>query len=1165
MAVVICTCPANGQNDSLSWRDTIVFGDDSLSSNSLSGEGLKWIKFTVLLDPCSPDHLGPVYFQNSQTYLFHYDFAVAHLEPFFGMNLQQFNAVTLSQANQQAVLGSVIWPPLTGYPPEPLFPEYGIQFVRQEPYAREMLRDVFNHVKATIQASPDVTAFYFPTYEQQDQAKADQEWLATQEIPIGSVSRWARGNTCYSQGWAYGRLKYVDAGSIDTAYGQGLLEPNDILLTNAIPAEIPQVAGIMSLAPTTPNSHVAILAQTWNIPFVHLALADDARRAEGLVDHKIALSVTYDVFGACQIRMIDAGDSADPNIEEYLETLKQPRPLAIDKITPYGAYTLSTEGLTPDDIRYVGGKAANFGMLREVLPDNSPKAIALTFDLWTAFLDQPLSPTPRLELAPGHYIVLWADGRPEKGLTHLDFRLSRSGEFVGLYDADGITLDTVKFGAQSEDVSYGRFTDGNAEWQQLSSPSPGASNSPGQAPVSSGLVINELMADNETTIEDPDESRAYPDWIELYNGSDETVELNGLFLTDDPNDPTKWQIPSAISGSTLRQEIALRLAEASNDAGKNSPVLSRILAGIRRLFETSEVTAFDPAIEISLLQALTDANTEFDPYHKLRFRSSTNMEDSDNFTGAGLYDSYSGCLADSFDTDSTGPCRCDPNQTNERSIFRAIRRVFASFYNDNAYLERQRYNVNENDVGMAVLVHHSFPDEIELANGVATVNREGPAQNSYITFVTQQGAVSVTNPPDNSVPEEVSVRVYPSGSVGPPRLDRISNLVRLGETVMAWSDDYDALTDMVIQVSNHFSNTTGKIRYILDLEYKLVALGSVVLPDGGLVVKQLREVPRPNETPTITPVLLNEPTVYEIFTGEFEFQEKIDPFAYHRLKSQWHFATNDMLLTPADLNDSLFDAFILARFDTDSLQKVSEEITTLTGFTHSFDTDKVIEQWALCNTNNQCQYQLDITVPTEKISQAESPVKTLTDFGLHPLNLEQRCFRLDVQYQDPVKSWYQHLWSSDPPSGLTETTTDTVYLWPRQLSSDEDIHQVRLIRFEDMSIETSFYYPPAPDGFADWNLHTAPIKRFEQTTLTGFISHPIILNGYYSQTCKPEHHNLIEHFLFEPQLETDIIESIRQELIDQNIKLIHVIVNYLDDSREIIIYGFDDQTEALRE
>ncbi len=56
-------------------------------------------------------------------------------------------------------------------------------------------------------------------------------------------------------------------------------------------------------------------------------------------------------------------------------------------------------------------------------------------------------------------------------------------------------------------------------------------------------------------------------------------------------------------------------------------------------------------------------------------------------------------------------------------MFKAIRKVFASFYNENAFLERLRLGVDESKVGMALLVHHSFPDDGELANGVAVVRR----------------------------------------------------------------------------------------------------------------------------------------------------------------------------------------------------------------------------------------------------------------------------------------------------------------------------------------------------------------------------------------------------------------------------------------------------------
>lgn len=55
----------------------------------------------------------------------------------------------------------------------------------------------------------------------------------------------------------------------------------------------------------------------------------------------------------------------------------------------------------------------------------------------------------------------------------------------------------------------------------------------------SQLVINELMADNGITIAGPDGST--PDWIELYNAGPQTVDLSGMYLTDDLTDSTCWQ------------------------------------------------------------------------------------------------------------------------------------------------------------------------------------------------------------------------------------------------------------------------------------------------------------------------------------------------------------------------------------------------------------------------------------------------------------------------------------------------------------------------------------------------------------------------------------------------------------------------------------------------
>jgi hypothetical protein len=61
------------------------------------------------------------------------------------------------------------------------------------------------------------------------------------------------------------------------------------------------------------------------------------------------------------------------------------------------------------------------------------------------------------------------------------------------------------------------------------------------------VVINELMASNGTTLEDPAEAGEFPDWIELYNGGPLPVNLGGMYLTDNFSIPTKWQIPQGVS------------------------------------------------------------------------------------------------------------------------------------------------------------------------------------------------------------------------------------------------------------------------------------------------------------------------------------------------------------------------------------------------------------------------------------------------------------------------------------------------------------------------------------------------------------------------------------------------------------------------------------------
>jgi len=1138
------------------WKNQVVFPYDAFCDRGISKETAKWIKFTILREPYDPN---VVYFQDcsKKQFAFHYSFAAEVLDPFRGMTAQQFNAVTLFEKDQKAILGTVILPPAAVWPTQPQFREYGIQFVRQDPFTREQIRDLFHLVKAHVAAPADVQVFYFPTYEQQAAASANRDWFESQGILLSSTARWARGNTCYSQGWAFGRLHYVPAGDIARAYHNGTLKPGDILLTDGVPAEVPFVAGIVSLAPSTPNSHVAILARTYMVPFVHMALAADAEYVQQLTGHRILFSAYEDEFGA-DVWIMDTDDLLDDAAAAEILQLKAPAPLNISPTASLGVFGVSTEGLEAADIQYAGGKAANFSILRAALPENSPRAMALTFDVWKAFLDQPLTPAPDIALLSGEHMLFWADGDGDRGPTHTSFRLSKDGESLSLFDIDGATLlDSIEFGRQESDVSSGRSVDGGGVWQSFASPTPGLPNSIATGETTGGLVINEFMADNKGTLEDPYEPGEYPDWIELYNASDQALILNGMYLTDDANEPTQWQIPPEIIGLTLREEIARRLSKYTVYPPADMQVLSRDLASIRSLFTNAAVTRFAADLREGVIDVLMDPTHGFDPGVPLRFRSSTNVEDSMDFIGAGLYDSYSGCLGDAIDLDDAGPCACDPNRESERDIFQAIRRVFASFYNDNAYLERLRHGLDEANVGMAVVVHHSFPDEIELANGVATVERKGAGANTHITLVSQQGDVSVTNPEDGSTPEEATVTIYPSGSMVPPKLVRASSLVRLGGTVMTWSADYTDLTKLLIRVSDEFARTTGKTEYILDLEYKKVAPGGQVLPAGGLVVKQVRQVPSSDRMQV--PYLVNRATQFEVYAGEADLDPSnatVDVFADHRLKSRWTLQTRNTILDSNALDQGLYTDVQIEYLDGDRIRTSSGEMAFLPSGTHSVSGDDTIDTWQFHDLANPRTYRLRTADVPTAVPSSQRPILAPADLGCSGYRVPYRFLTLNVDYARPVTSWYL--------SGTGETLGNKMYLWACPPADSDDMPQERVFAAHGVSIRSYFYYPPLPKGLTMWEIgggNTAPLKRWDRTVIEGLTTEPIVLKGYYSQTFRPEHHNLVEHFLFEPRLEPGISADIVNQLQDRGIRFIHLILdkdNIGANESRIVAYDFNE-------
>lgn len=502
------------------------------------------------------------------------------------------------------------------------------------------------------------------------------------------------------------------------------------------------------------------------------------------------------------------------------------------------------------------------------------------------------------------------------------------------------------------------------------------------------------------------------------------------------------------------------------------------------------------------------------------------MEDSAQFSGAGLYESKSGCLADDLDGDDVGPSICEDDEEDERGVFRAIRRVFASFYNDNAFLERLRFEVDETHVGMGLLVHHSFPDETEWANGVATLDTTSP--NVEVTLVTQYGATSVANPAPGVVPEVVRVNVYSFGTY--LTFEQGSSLVPLGAKVMDWEDDYRSLTEQILLVGEAYEEFTGKSSLVLDLEYKRLG------PGGDLVIKQVREIPQGGKPVVSAPFLINEPETYTVFQGEYG-----DVFANHRLKAAIQFETESRWLDTAGVMSSIYGDTSMT-FTAEGIVRTQEGLMgSWPNAGYAFTDGTMADTWRFDGLANPRSYTLRTGVP-EAANLNSGPLLTLVDlkngFG-GGLDLQvdyDRCM-LSIDYMGP-----------------TTTTTDYARLAPAMTPQPGDLLQERSITTDGITIETSFYWPPDPGLAAGY---TAPLSRWVETTIKGYTTDPIVLTGDFSQTYRPEHHNFSEHYLFEPQLEEGIPQQQLDELAAKDIRLIYCHMGMVGDPIET--YGFASQ------
>ncbi len=176
---------------------------------------------------------------------------------------------------------------------------------------------------------------------------------------------------------------------------------------------------------------------------------------------------------------------------------------------------------------------------------------------------------PKGTVLPAYgYIAVWCDKNCDNG-RYAAFGVSAKGtDTIYLYNSANVMVDSVQVPRMNENMPLIRLEDGT--WQAGRQATPGFENTPEGFEAwlkGSGeeekmtVVISEVMSANDCTA--LDESGRICDWIELWNNGKQDVDLSGAYISDDPEDPFKWQIPQLTLAAGERTVIRC----AGSDAG----------------------------------------------------------------------------------------------------------------------------------------------------------------------------------------------------------------------------------------------------------------------------------------------------------------------------------------------------------------------------------------------------------------------------------------------------------------------------------------------------------------------------------------------------------------------------------------------------------------------
>ncbi|HUF02661.1 MAG TPA: PEP/pyruvate-binding domain-containing protein [Aridibacter sp.] len=298
-----------------------------------------------------------IYYINSQKYRFHKDFLIAN---YLVLKNADFFEDTYIKENRRFIVGTIAW--------QKTVERFTFEFWDGDLIPAAQIKDAYDAVNGSFFAK----VAFKPNSTRQDDLSAG---LGIDRISSDEISK-NQEYLALNTAKGVGRVHIIDelTDSVEVGY-------NEIIILNDVPVTLPPVAGIIITKPSTPLSHINLLAKGWGIPNAYIKGADELFRELDGKWIEFETTLTEYKYRPADKEILDAYRAQQEELGRIFKA--PPSDLSVKKLASL------TEMRKGQSIAY-GAKSANLGEVKSarIAGVTVPNGFAIPFSYYKEFIEK---------------------------------------------------------------------------------------------------------------------------------------------------------------------------------------------------------------------------------------------------------------------------------------------------------------------------------------------------------------------------------------------------------------------------------------------------------------------------------------------------------------------------------------------------------------------------------------------------------------------------------------------------------------------------------------------------------------------------------------------------------------------------------------------------------